>query len=137
MERHIDNAHKNIEKNPKVACDENEFVENMESEKCLETNEIPEYSKKFVSNHEESVLTENVPLLEDFTCKHSNNEVQIEVIEGILEEIVEHVSSSQLNDSSNRLQDIKSIVCTNKIKPPKAVHEDFTCKLCSKVFITK
>ena len=39
--------------------------------------------------------------------------------------------------STNKLQDVKSIVCTNKTKPPKAVHEDFTCKLSSKVFITK
>ena len=49
LERHIDNAHKNIEKNPKVACDENEF-ENMESKKYLETNRIPEYSKKIVNS---------------------------------------------------------------------------------------
>ena len=39
--------------------------------------------------------------------------------------------------STNKLQDVKFIVYTNKTKPPKAVHEDFTCHLCSKVFITK
>ena len=30
--------------------------------------------------------------------------------------------------STNKLQDVKSIVCTNEIKPPKTVHEDVTRK---------
>ena len=46
--------------------------------------------------------------------------------------------------STNKLQDVKSIVCTNEIKPPKAVHENFRsktrkfqCENCGKSFHSK
>ena len=57
-ENHIDTEHKDIEKNPKIACDENEF-ENVES---------------FSKNSNEIDIEKNPKIMDDVTQKHEIND---------------------------------------------------------------
>ena len=77
----------------------------------LAVPQIPEYSKNFVLHHEESVLTDDVPLLEDFKCN----------------------SCTKVFITKDSLLNHEKSVHTENVP----LLEDFKCNSCTKVFSTK